>query len=126
MNVDALGEGAEKVYKAGEIFIPPGFYRVEEITTETCTIRRMPASGAELAFRFHQKAPARWVVGATVEARLNPSSPTGRTIKRWEDWDSTKEEAAGITHGAPETKCRCGQTAPNHCHCGHCPECEGY
>lgn len=88
MKVDADGIGAEKVYKAGEISIPTGFYRVEEITQETCTIRRMPGTEYDLSFRFHQKAPPRWVIGAMVECRLNPKSPTGRTIKRWEDWDN--------------------------------------
>lgn len=92
MKLEVDGNGAEKVYKAGEIFIPPGFYRVEEITTENCTIRRMPGTEYDLSFRFHQKAPPRWVVGCIVEARLNLRSPTGRTIMRWEDWD---KEGAG-------------------------------
>ncbi len=92
MKVDAAGAEAGKVYDAGSVYIPIGLYRVEEITPETCTIRRLPASDECLSFRFHQSAPSNWEVGCIVEVRLNPSSPTGRTIQRPERWEEEVAE----------------------------------
>ncbi len=94
MKVDVTGEGAEKVYDAGSIYVLPGLYRVEEITQEVCTIRRLPATHECLGFRFHQSAPSNWEVGCTVEVRLNPSSPTGRTIQRPERWEEESRQTS--------------------------------
>ena len=66
---------------AKEIFIPPGLYRVSEITAGTCTIVRLPAADGCLFFRFHQTAPKTWYLGAVVECWPNAKSRTGRTIQ---------------------------------------------
>lgn len=69
--------------------VPSGYYRVELMDELSVTIRRLPASEEDVAYKVPHKAPENWVIGCIVESRPKPGGGLdgrGCEIRRWECW----------------------------------------